>query len=504
MPESRTNSSRAAELLIDLDHNSGEPLHRQIAMSVRDQIRAGRLRQGSCLPPTRRLAASLAVSRGVVVEAYQQLTAEGYLVSRAGGYTTVAVTAWPAPAPAPSPRPAPGPRVSFGYGIADAAQFPRSAWLRSISRTLTLAPADRFTYLTGHGVPELRHAMADYLNRVRGTAANADNIVICSGFSQGVVLVIQAMAALGVRRLAVEDPSAYQHVRSAAAAAGLELAAIPVGDDGIDVGLLEQSGADAVIVTPSHQWPTGSVLGPGPRANLLTWAGRRNSLIVEDDYDAEYRYDRAPVGALHGLEPARVIYAGSASKTLAPGLRLGWLILPSHLVEPVAEAKLAADRGSPVIDQLAFADFLTRGEFDRHLRRMRPAYRRRRDALLAALRGQLPDLQPAGISAGFHLIAWLPPGLDEPAVIEAAARRGLGIEGLAPYRITPGRPGLIFSYAGLTEQSITEGVHILAQAITELRPAAGRRWLCDGSAGRRRAADRTTPAGSTGARHAPG
>jgi GntR family transcriptional regulator / MocR family aminotransferase len=363
----------------------------------------------------------------------------------------------------------PGPRINFGYGLANPSQFPRSAWLRSISRTLAQAPADRFDYLTGHGIPEVRHALAGYLNRVRGTAANPQNVVICSGYAQGIALVIQALADRGVRRLAIEDPSSYHHVRQVAARAGLELAAIPVGADGISVGMLERSGAGAVIVTPSHQWPIGSVLGPGPRAGLVDWAKRHKALIIEDDYDAEYRYDRAPVGAIHGLEPGQVIYAGSASKTLAPGLRLGWLVLPDDLVEPVAAAKLDADRGSPVIDQLAFADFLTRGEFDRHLRRMRPTYRRRRDALLSALHQHLPDLEPAGVSAGFHLIAWLPPGLEEAAVIAAAAQRGVGIEGLASYRIAPGRPGLLFGYASLTEQTITEGVHILAQAKAALR-----------------------------------
>ena len=189
-----------------------------------------------------------------------------------------------------------------------------------------------------------------------------------------------------------------------ARAAGLDVG-VPVGEHGIRVDALERTDADALVLTPSHQWPTGGVLSPERRAAVLRWADDRGALVVEDDYDAEYRYDRAPIGAMQGLAPDRVVYAGTASKTLAPGLRLGWLVLPPRLVGAFAEAKLLADRGSPVLDQLAFADFLDRGEFDRHLRRMRPLYRRRRDALLAALGERLPELEPAGIAAGLHLVA---------------------------------------------------------------------------------------------------
>jgi GntR family transcriptional regulator / MocR family aminotransferase len=215
------------------------------------------------------------------------------------------------------------------------------------------------------------------------------------------------------------------------------------------------------------------VLSAESRAAVLRWAGRRGALVVEDDYDAEYRYDRAPVGAMQGLAPEQVVYAGTASKTLAPGLRLGWLVAPRHLVQELADAKVAADRGSPVLDQLTFADFLARGELDRHLRRLRPVYRRRRDALLAALRERLPDLRPTGVSAGFHLVAWLPPGLEETTVTEAAASAGLGVYGIAPYRISgQGDQGLLFGYAGLTERTIAEGIGLLAEVIAALR--AGR------------------------------
>jgi GntR family transcriptional regulator/MocR family aminotransferase len=326
-----------------------------------------------------------------------------------------------------------------------------------------------FGYLTGRGTPQLRTAMADYLNRVRGTVADPDHMVICTGYAQGVTLLMSVLAAAGAKRLALEDPSSTDDALPAARAAGLDVVGIPVDGDGIRVEALRDSGADAVILTPAHQWPTGSVLSAGNRAAVIQWAAERGAVIIEDDYDAEYRYDRTPVGALQGLAPDRVVYAGSASKTLAPGLRLGWLVLPAYLSAPMAAAKIAADRGSPALEQLALADFVTRGEFDRHLRRMRPVYRRRRDALLAALARDLPGLERAGVSAGLHLVAWLPPNLDEAAVVGAARRAGVGLDAVGPYRIAnPGPGGLIFGYATVGERAIGEGIARLARAIGEL------------------------------------
>jgi GntR family transcriptional regulator/MocR family aminotransferase len=480
MTASRTNSrlagarSRVDSLLVTLDREATVPLHRQLSVAIRDGIRSGRLPLGSSLPPTRAIAADLGVSRGVVVEAYQQLVAEGYLTSRAGGYTQVAAGA-AEPAVPPLVRPPafqrpPSITIDFGYGRADVANFPRAAWLRSIRRVLTEAPNDRFGYPSGAGLPELRQALADYLNRVRGTVARPDDIVICNGYAQGVTLLIQVLARSGARRLAVEDPSSNDDARPLAVAAGLEVVGVPVDGDGVRVDALDRVEADAIILTPSHQWPTGGVLSGEARAAVLRWAGRRGTLVIEDDYDAEYRYDRAPIGAMHGLAPDQVVYAGTASKTLAPGLRLGWLALPAALVGEVAAAKIAADRGSAVVDQLALADFLVQGEFDRHLRRMRPVYRRRRDALLAAIAERLPGFEPVGIAAGLHLVAWLPPGLDETALVTAAADRGLGVYGVTPYRIaTTGPGGLIFGYADLSEREIANGIAILADAVADLR-----------------------------------
>jgi GntR family transcriptional regulator/MocR family aminotransferase len=284
-----------------------------------------------------------------------------------------------------------------------------------------------------------------------------------------VSLLLGVLAARGARTVAVEDPSPSDDARPISEVLGMGVVSVPVGEDGVRLDAVSRLRADVLILTPSHQWPTGGVLAPEARAAVLAWAQRTGALVIEDDYDAEYRYDRAPIGAMQGLDPDRVAYAGTASKTLAPGFRLGWLVLPRNLVEPFAEAKLISDRGSPILDQLTFADFLARGEFDRHLRRMRPVYRARRDALLAALADRLPELEPVGIAAGLHLVAWLPDDLDEAAVIDAAAEAGVRLAGVAPFRFSPGRPGLIFGYSDLSERAIADGIARLADAICGMR-----------------------------------
>ena len=480
MAISSTNLSPVSELLIALDRDGGEALHRQIEASIRERIRTGALPGGVALPPSRALAAGLGVSRGVVVEAYAQLVAEGYLTSRSGGYTQVAPAAAEpgrgAPAAGPAATAPPRlraattrPAVDFGYGRANVGAFPRAAWLRSVRRVLAEAPDERLGYLDGRGAVELRAALAAYLNRVRGTLADPDTIVITNGYAQAVSLLMGVLAARGAKTLAVEDPSPSDDARPIAQALGLDVVSVPVGEDGVLVDAVSELEADALILTPSHQWPTGGVLAPEARAAVLAWAQRTQAIVIEDDYDAEYRYDRAPVGAMQGLDPDRVAYAGTGSKTLAPGFRLGWLVLPRDLVAPFAEAKLLADRGSPILDQLTFADFLGRGEFDRHLRRMRPVYRSRRDALLAALRRDLPELEPAGIAAGLHLVAWLPDDLDEIEVIQAAAEAGVQLAGVTPYRLSPGPEGLIFGYSNLSERAIADGTRRLARAIADLR-----------------------------------
>ncbi|GAA3144863.1 GntR family transcriptional regulator/MocR family aminotransferase [Kribbella aluminosa] len=460
-------SSGAGELLVELHRDNGVPLHQQLESAIRTRIRAGLLRAETVMPSTRALAQDLSLSRGVVVEAYQQLVAEGYLISRGGGYTLVADIAVVSPTHSIA-TPAGPPRIDFRYSRPDVSQFPRAAWLRSVRRVLNETPNRSFAYLDGRGTIELRTALSDYLNRVRGTAARPDNMMICNGFAQGSRLLLQVLAAAGLRRLAVEDPS-DNDLREVAAAVGLEAVGVPVLASGVDVEALERSGADAVLVTAAHQFPTGAVTSAETRAALVAWAGRGDRLVIEDDYDAEYRYDREPIGALQGLAPDRVAYAGTASKTLAPGLRLGWLILPAWLVEPMTRAKLMDDRGSPVLDQLAFADFVARGEFDRHLRRMRPRYRELRDTLVERLAARVPELEPVGVSAGLHVMTWLPPGLGEGALQEAALERGLGVYGLAPYWLAGDGPaGLVFGYGSLNRSEVVEGIDLLADAIRAL------------------------------------
>ena len=469
MPRSRTSSG--GELLVELRRDDATPLHRQLERELRTAIRSGRLEADTALPSSRALAGQLGLSRGVIVEAYEQLVAEGYLASRPGGATRVAdnvgaglQSARPARASPARYVPAEDPPINFAAGRPDVTQFPRQAWMRSLRRIMNEAPSERLTYLDLRGAPELRIALASYLNRVRGTIADADEIVICNGFAQAQRLVVQVVRERGGRRIAAEDPG-FGEAATAARDHGLEIAPIRVDDEGLDVAMLARADADAVVVAPAHQFPTGAVLSAERRAALVAWAKDRDALILEDDYDAEYRYDREPIGALHGLAPDHVVYTGSASKTLAPGLRLGWMIVPPRLVEAIALTKEHLDRGSPSLEQLAFADFLERGEFDLHLRRMRPIYRRRRDVLLQALREHLPRSARSARSAGLHVLAWLPPGADEAAILRRAREAGVGMYGLASYGSTdPGRGALDFGYGSVTEAEIVEGVRIVAEA----------------------------------------
>ncbi len=465
MPKTRTSSD--LELLLPLDRESPQPLHRQLEQALREAIRDGRLPATTGLPSSRSFAAQLGVSRGIVVEAYEQLVAEGYLASRPGGATRVARSAVAAPFHQPEVGPA---RAEFDFrpGRPDVSEFPRAVWLRSLRAALLRAPSDRLTYLGGHGIPELRVALATYLNRARGTAADPVDVVICSGFAQGLALTARAMRAGGARRVAVEDPSDPEY-RATLAAAGLDAVAVPVDEHGLRVDLLERLDVDGVVVTAAHQYPTGGVLPPDRRAALADWAARAGALIIEDDYDAEFRYDREPVGAIQGLCRDVVVYAGSASKVLAPGLRLGWLLSPPALTPSLVEGKQSADMGSPALDQLAFADVLERGELDHHLRRMRPIYRGRRDALLDALRRHLPDLRPGGAAAGLHVLAWLPDDVDEAGVVEAAAEAGIALGGLAARRIEPGPGGLIFGYGVIAQAAIEPGIARLAGIVAANR-----------------------------------
>lgn len=457
------------ELLLTLALEAGrEPLHAQLEQRLREAIRAGRLATGERLPATRVLAAELGVSRGVVVEAYAQLTAEGYLVTRRGASTTVAAASRRAAAPEPLPFPRPI-AEDFHPGMPDLAGFPRTAWQRSLRSVLRDAPDHALGYGDPAGTPELRVALAHYLGRARGAAAEGQQVVVTSGLTQGVALACRVLHARGARRIAVEDPGFFVH-RGVVAHCGLEPVPVPVDDQGLQTDALAQIEADALLVTPAHQMPLGGVLAPQRRAELLAWAQERDAYVIEDDYDAEQRYDREPVGALQGLAPERVIYAGCASKVLAPALRIGWLVVPPALQPPIAFEKGLDDLGTSAISQLAFADFLERGELDRHLRRMRPRYRARRDALIAALARELPDWRLGdGIAAGLHVVALAPEGVDEADLLAAAAERGMRLHGLSWFRVRPGPGGLVLGFGNASEPALERAVAQLGQVAAAAR-----------------------------------
>jgi GntR family transcriptional regulator/MocR family aminotransferase len=454
-------------LLVEIGRDGEVPLHEQIERSIREDIRAGRLAAGSRLPSTRSLAAELGVSRGVISEAYGQLAAEGYLLASQGAPTRVALTVrTPAPrAPSPSLHPA------FAYrldpGLPDLAGFPRDRWLRSLRAAWRQTPIDAVDYPDPRGVPALRETLAEYLGRACGAAADPEQLMLCTGFSQGLSLIARWLSSRGVGRVALEDPGWHAH-RLIVEQAGLEVVPVPVDGDGIRVDALAASDAAAVIVTPAHQFPTGRVLSSERRAALIEWAERGERLIIEDDFDAELRYDRGGVGALQGLAPERVAYIGSASKRLVPGMRLGWMLTPSWLGWPLISVKAIEDRGSEAIGQLALRDFISRGELDRHLRRMRLRYQRRREALLEALARHLPEARVTEGAAGLFELAELPNGVDEPALVAAAASRGVGIEGLALHRFkSGGPPGLVLGFASLPEPAIERGIRLVAEALGE-------------------------------------
>ena len=457
-----SGTTSGPELLVELNRASPEPLHRQLANGLRDAIRTGRLAPATRLPSTRVLAADLGVSRRLVVDAYSQLTAEGFLLSRHGSGTRVA-TVDAASTPQRDTGESPTQfDVDFAPGSPDLASFPRHAWLRALRQGLAEIESHAFGYAAPQGLHSTRIAVADYLRRTRGVLADPQHIVLCSGATQAIALLA---AVLSDEPLAMEDPGFWLH-RMVLQHNGINPIPVPVDVDGVDVETLVQSGATAVLATPSHQSPTGVVLSAARRTALVQWA-RANHLVIEDDYDAEYRYDRAPVGALQGIAPDRVAYVGSTSKTLAPGLRIGWIVLPAPLVAPVTLAKGLADTGSSVMDQIAFAKLLTTGGYDRHLRQMRRRYQTRRDALLRALARYLPEATVLGAAAGVHLTVRFPDGFPIAELVDRAASMRVRVEPLEPCYAAPASapPGLMLGYANLSESQIAIGVQALAGAM---------------------------------------
>jgi len=458
-------TSRQPEFLLPLARRRGEALHVQIECSLREAVRCGRLVAGAAIPSTRSLARDLGVSRGVIVEAYAQLVAEGYLAVRQGAQTVVAAGAHEPRAESTVPR-AVTPRFDFRPGLPELRLFPREDWERALRSALRNLRPQQLGYPDPVGAPELRQALAEYLSRVRGVQARERQVIICSGCAQALGVAARALARQGVRRIAVEDPG-HRDARRLLEDAGLVPIGVPVDERGICVARLERVRVKAALVTPAHQFPSGHVLDPERRRELVAWADRAGAYLVEDDYDAEYRYDRNPVGALQGLFPERVVYAGSASKILAPALRLGWLVVPAELMAGAAEAKRIADLGTPLLEQLAYAEMLSRGAVDRHLRRMRIVYRRRRDALLRALAHYLPDWEPHGAAAGLHVLINLPPTVDEASVVRAAERQSVRVYPASEHRIGAGPAALVLGYASLGERQIAQGVARLAAELSK-------------------------------------
>jgi GntR family transcriptional regulator/MocR family aminotransferase len=466
-------SGLGPELLLRLDRGSGEPLRSQLEAGLREAIRSRRLQGGERLPSSRELARELGVSRGLVQECYGQLVSEGYLTSQIGSATRVAVGAYPAPAE-PARRAEPPPRLiaDFRSGVPDLASFPRSDWVwatREACRGMANLDLD---YGDPRGSAILRGVLAAYLRRVRAAAADPGHMVVSTGFAQGVILALRALSRAGVRCVAFEDPGygdadASETVR-AAGAIGLRAVHVPVDDLGIDVGALQDGGAQAVVVTPAHQSPTGVVLAARRRHALVDWAHRTGGFILEDDYDSEFRYDREPVGVLQGLAPDRVFTIGTASKALAPAVRLGWILAPPTLAAAVAEEKRISDRGSSTLDQLVLAALLESGRYDRHLRRMRAVYAGRRARLIAILARHAPGVRLTGLAAGFHAVAHLPAAADEQAVVAAARERRVGLYGMRQFRAAraAGPPQLVLGFGQVAERAIEPGIAAVADLLS--------------------------------------
>jgi GntR family transcriptional regulator/MocR family aminotransferase len=477
-------SGLSPELLVRLDRSARQPLRAQLEAGLRDAIRSGRLRGGERLPSSRELAHELGLSRGIVQECFGQLLAEGYLTSRTGSATRVADIAGLAPeAPAQPPATTAaraGLIADFAPGVPDLSSFPRSDWVWAVREACAAVASADLGYGDPRGSAVLREVLAGYLRRVRAAAADPGRMIVCTGFAQGLNLVLRALASqAGVGLVAFEDPgygsAATDETVRSAGAMGLQVVPVPVDEEGLVVSALAASGARAVVVMPAHQSPTGVVLTAERRHALADWARRADGFIVEDDYDSEFRYDKEPVGVLQGLAPDRVFLVGTASKALAPAVRLGWVLAPAPMVAAVAAEKEMSDRGSCTLDQLALAALFTSGRYDRHLRRMRAVYAARRTALVAAFARHAPGVRLTGLAAGFHAVAQLPAEPGEAAVIAEARARGVGLHGIAEYRSAPdpvAPPLLVMGFGNTGERTIEPAIAAIADLLRGESPRA--------------------------------
>lgn len=436
--------------------------------ALRSAIQDRRLAAGTIVPSTRALAGDLGVARGTVVAAYDQLTAEGYLVARRGVGTQVADLG---PVTAPSveqPRPA-GIRFDLRPGSPDVTSFPTSMWVRCMRRALATAPATAFDYGDVRGRLELRNALVDYLGRTRGVQASPDQIMITAGATQALSLLATALTAAGHTATAMENPGFAMH-RPVVRQGGQRVIALPVDERGANIEDIVAEAPSAVVVTPTHQYPTGVPMHPVRRHALTTWARTNGAVIIEDDYDGEFRYERQPIGALQGTAPDHVVYLGTASKALAPGIRLGWMVLPHRLIDPLRRVKVRADLSAPTITQLTVAEMISSHRYDRHIRMMRLRYRRRRDQLLDTLNAIRPGLV-TGIAAGMQAAIQLPAmGSTEDEVIAAAAAEGLALEGLTRHWHAGSAPsgGLLVGFSKPSEAAYPGALGVLVRILRRM------------------------------------
>ncbi|WP_202805718.1 PLP-dependent aminotransferase family protein [Actinopolymorpha alba] len=469
-------SKLACDVLLDLDTAGPGPLHERLTRALRTAIRDGVLAPDSALPPSRALAADLGCSRWVVTQAYEQLIAEGYLAGRTGSATRIRrLDPQDRPADVPEGRrqvrpELPTPRYDLAPGLPDLREFPRRRWADAIQSQLTTLPHTELGYPERSGAPRLREVLAAYLRRVRGADAQPADVTVTSSVTSGVTALCRVLRARGINRIAVEDPG-WTRLRQAVADLGVELVGIPVDADGLVVdALVRQPDVRAVLLTPAHQFPTGAVLAPERRAALLAWVRGVDGVILEDDYDAEFRYDRRPVGTLQGVEPRHVALFGSLSKTLSPALGIGWMVTPRAWTSMLRDDTKALP-SPPLLDQLAFTQFLESGGYDRHLRASRQRYRRRRDALVGAIGTQLPDSTLSGAAAGLHLVLQLDPATPADAVVTGAAAAGVKVADLDTYRLSPdpSAPALVLGYGNLPDGAVHPAVSRLAEAVRSAR-----------------------------------
>jgi GntR family transcriptional regulator / MocR family aminotransferase len=452
----------------------GSGLRSGLEDALREAVRTGRLAPGTKLPSSRSLAADLGVARNTVAEAYAELAAEGWLTAQQGSGTRVAERAAPR-----RTEPTAGRTTSIRHrpmhalmpGSPNLAEFPRAQWLAAARRALTAAPHEAFGYGDTAGRVELRTVLANYLARSRGVYADPKRIVVCSGFHHGLTLIAHALKSRRVRAVAVESYG-FDVYRELLNAAGLRTPPLFVDERGARTDdLVDLHDVGAVLLTPAHQYPTGVELRPDRRAKAIDWARAAGGLILEDDYDGEFRYDRQPVGALQGLDPDRVVYFGSVSKSLAPGLRLAWMVLPEQLVPDVLDAKGIVDAASS-LEQLTLAEFIASGAYDRHVRSMRLRYRIRRDQLVAVLAKRAPHVRVSGMAAGLQVVLELAPGTED-SVVEAAARHGLMISGMREFRHEshagssqmPEQAALVVGYAAASDSAWPGALDALCNAL---------------------------------------